>query len=106
LKDDKLDILLALQTEFQEKYKKRFRFALHCTCTAMAAESLELWAKSKGKWWSKKAFPKAIQLDELSDVLHFFLLYMWKRGITTNELFEAYKKKLAENYKRQESGSY
>jgi hypothetical protein len=70
----------------------------------MASESLELWAKSKGKWWSKKSFPKETQVEELVDVLHFFLLYMIKRGITADELFEAYKVKLAENYRRQEQG--
>jgi hypothetical protein len=103
---DKLDILLELQAEFQRKYKDRFKFSLHRVCSAMASESLELWTKSKGKWWSKKAYSKEVQLDELVDVLHFFLLYMIKRGITSDELFVAYKKKLLENYKRQESGTY
>jgi NTP pyrophosphatase (non-canonical NTP hydrolase) len=103
---DTLRVLLELQRQFQETYKDRFHFALHRVCTAMASESLELWAKSKGKWWSKKAHTKEEQLDELADVLHFFLLYMIKRGITVDELFLAYRKKLAENYKRQESKTY
>ena len=103
---DKLEELLELQRGFQTTYKDRFHFVLHRVCTAMAAESLELWAKSKGKWWSKKAFPKADQLDELADVLHFFLLYMIKRGITVDELVLAYKVKLAKNYERQESKTY
>lgn len=103
---DKFETLLKLQTKFQEKYKNRFKFSLHQVCTALAAESLELWAKSKGKWWSKKSFPKEEQLDELADVMHFFLLYMIKRGITVEELFEAYKIKLDKNYKRQETKTY
>jgi NTP pyrophosphatase (non-canonical NTP hydrolase) len=103
---DYFEELLTKQAAFQEKYKDRFHFALHRVCTAMASESLELWAKSKGKWWSKKAYPKSVQLDELADILHFFLLYMIKRGITVQELFEAYCKKLEENYARQESGKY
>lgn len=103
---DILETLLELQREFQETYKKRFHFKLHEVCTAMASESLELWAKSKGKWWSKKAHTKEEQLDELVDVLHFFLLYMIKRDIFADELFVAYKQKLVKNYQRQESQTY
>jgi hypothetical protein len=103
---DILETLLKLQREFQETYKKRFHFKLHEVCTAMASESLELWAKSKGKWWSKKVYTKKEQLDELVDVLHFFLLYMIERNITVNELDVAYKQKLTKNYQRQESKTY
>lgn len=103
---DILETLLELQREFQETYKKRFHFKLSEVCTAMASESLELWAKSRGKWWSKKIYIKEEQLDELADVLHFFLLYMIKRNITADELDTAYKQKLAKNYQRQESKTY
>jgi phosphoribosyl-ATP pyrophosphohydrolase len=103
---DTLRVLLELQRQFQETYKDKFHFSLHRIASAIMVEGGELWMASSGKWWSKKSHNKEEQMNELADILHFFLLYMIKRGITVDELFFAYRKKLAENYKRQESKVY
>lgn len=100
--DDMLKELLRLQKEFQDKY--HYDPASWCWATAMGAECMELWAKSGGKWWKKKQTPRKERIEELVDVLHFFLGYMLCEKITAEELFEEYKVKLAENYHRQEQG--
>lgn len=100
--DDMFRELLRLQKEFQDKY--HFDPASWCWATAMGAECLELWAKSGGKWWKKKQSTRKEKVEELVDVLHFFLGYMLCEKITAEELFEEYKVKLAENYRRQERG--
>jgi dimeric dUTPase (all-alpha-NTP-PPase superfamily) len=108
---DKLEELLTLQKAFQEKYKERFSYTKFLVSIAMLVESVELMAKTEYnlgktfKWWSNKPLPiRKDRVGELVDVLHFFLLYMIEENITADELFESYKEKLAENYRRQEQG--
>ena len=99
---DKLDSLFILQKEFQDKYG--FWPELHDICSAGASEYLELWAKSSGKWWKKTQTSKKEQVEELVDILHFFLLSCLKLELSPQKLFDEYKKKLEINVKRQESG--
>jgi dimeric dUTPase (all-alpha-NTP-PPase superfamily) len=108
---DKLEELLELQKAFQEKYKERFSYTKFLVSIAMLVESVELMAKTEFnlgktfKWWSKKPIPeRKDRVEELVDVLHFFLLYMLEENITAEELFKAYSEKLLENYARQERG--
>jgi dimeric dUTPase (all-alpha-NTP-PPase superfamily) len=96
---DKLDELFKMQREFQDEHG--YWPDLHHVCAAGAAEFLELWAKSGGKWWKKhKVALKEEQVEELVDVLHFFLLACLKLEITPLELFDAYKEKLNVNIER------
>lgn len=99
---DMLKTILKLQREFQNKWG--FHPHLKDICSAMAAEAMELWAISGGKWWSKKKHSKEKQVEELVDILHFFLTYMVERDISAQELFIAYKQKLAINHQRQVEG--
>lgn len=108
---DKLEELLKLQSEFQEKFKDRFDYTKFLVSIAMLVESVELMAKTEFKnnktfkWWSKKPIPeRKDRVEELVDVLHFFLLYMLEEKVTADELFEAYRLKLSENYRRQVEG--
>ncbi len=110
---DMFDFMFGLQCAFQQKYKEKFKFTKFLTSIALLVESMELMLKTefKGKhnykWWSVKEVPDhASRVGELVDVFHFFMLYMIKEKITPEELYSAYVAKLAENYKRQESGTY
>lgn len=94
--------MLKLQKEFQDKYG--FKVTPSQWATAMSAECLELWGACGGKWWKTKVKTREEQLEELVDIWHFFMGFMLNVGITPEEFFEAYKKKLAENYARQKRG--
>lgn len=103
---DKLKLMLKLQKAYQDKYGTGFSFPpeLHDWASAMSAEAMELWGGCGGKWWKKKQNTPEKNLEELVDIWHFFMGYMLQAGITPEQFFEAYKKKLAENYRRQETG--
>lgn len=110
---DMFDFVFELQNGFQQKYKERFKFTKFLSSIALLVESFELMLKTpfKGdksyKWWSKKSVPsRKERVEELVDVLHFFMLYMIKEKITPEELFKVYLAKLKVNYERQESGIY
>lgn len=110
---DMLQFIFELQKGFQQKYKERFKFTKFLTSIALMVESMELMLKTefKGKhnykWWSKKEVPDHEQrVEELVDVLHFFMLYMLKEKISPEKLFVTYLAKLRVNYERQESGTY
>jgi len=102
---DKLKKMLELQKEFQAKYN--YHPPLHMWCSGLSAEASELWAISGGKWWRKIDLEteemQKKRLEELADLLHFFLGYMNDANITVDQLFEAYKAKLKMNYERQEN---
>jgi dimeric dUTPase (all-alpha-NTP-PPase superfamily) len=101
---DKLEEMLKLQNEFQNKYN--YHPQRHRIAAALMVEAGELWIGSKGKWWSKKRGTHKNRVEELVDIMHFFLLYMGADKITVYELYNAYCDKLKENYARQESKTY
>lgn len=94
--------MLKMQKKFQDKFG--FHPPLHLLASAMMHEGGEIWEASKGKWWSKKEFSREDRLEEVVDILHFWLAYCVEAGFTAEEIFEAYSKKLKENYRRQEEG--
>ena len=100
---DKFDEMLKLQKAFQDKYGLS-KVGLDKLAAAMAAEAGELWGASDGKWWKKTKDTPKHRLEELVDLWHFFMAYMLEDEITPDQFFKAYKKKLAENYHRQETG--
>lgn len=55
-------------------------------------------------WTTKPAEPRDRLLDEYVDILHFFLSVGLSLGFTHEDVEEAYKKKNAVNFKRQEEG--
>lgn len=99
---DKFKEMLKKQKAFQDKYG--FKVALHQWAAAMAAEGLELWGGCGGKWWKKKQNTPEENLEEVADIMHFILGYMLEANVSVDALYEAYCKKLKENYARQERG--
>ena len=63
----------------------------------------ELWSKCNGKWWKRKQNTRDERLEELADIMHFIFGFMLEEGISAEELYQAYCKKLKINYERQES---
>jgi dimeric dUTPase (all-alpha-NTP-PPase superfamily) len=102
IKMDKLEEMLKLQREFQNKYN--YHRPLTDWTGAMGSEVGELWEASGGKWWKHKQYTKEQRLEELVDLWHFILGYMIDGDISADEFFKAYKKKLQLNYARQETG--
>jgi len=100
--EDLLKLMFRMQKKFQDKF--RFYVTRDRIVSAMMHECGELWEASYGKWWSKRQYSKAERVEEVVDLLHFFLNYCIAANISPEELFNAYSKKLAENYRRQKRG--
>lgn len=101
-KECSLNLLLKMQQKFQERFN--FHPPLHLLASAIMHEGGELWSVSSGKWWSKKKHKREEILEELIDILHFWLICCLEIDLTPEEILEVYSKKLKENYKRQERG--
>jgi len=97
-----LENMLKLHKEFQNKFD--FHPPLHRIASAIMTEAGELWEVSNGKWWSKREYTDNDRLEELIDILHFFLAYCVEMDISAKELYKQYIKKLSTNYKRQVVG--
>jgi len=98
----KFDLLEAM-LDMQDKLQNRFNMhpPLNDIASALNAEASELWQAGGGKWWSIKGYTREKIAFEIIDILHFWLMACLKIGLTADEIFEIYSKKLAENYKRQ-----
>jgi len=104
----KIDLLEAM-LDMQDKFQNRFGYdpPLKDIASALGSEADELWKASGGKWWSIKGCTREKIAFEIIDALHFWLMACLKIGLTADEIFEIYSKKLAENYRRQlQKGGY
>lgn len=79
---------------------------LNNTILAMMVELGELANEIRCfKFWSNKpSSDKEVIIDEYVDVLHFFLSIANQLGFTEQDIKEAYEKKNAENFARQDRG--
>lgn len=70
---------------------------------ATISELSEVMDEVNFKWWkNQKPIDHASLLEELVDVLHFYVSMCLHAGIDADELFSAYCEKNAENYRRQQ----
>ena len=110
---DKLDQIFDLQKRFDSLIEQKRNIDelsldewVQKEVIAIIAELIEVVNEVNYKWWKN---PKEINLDalkeELIDVLHFFISTCLKVGLTSDELFEVYKKKNRENHDRQNGKS-
>lgn len=67
-------------------------------------ETMEYLNSIGRKPWRPISLPIEKQLEELSDILHFYLELIIRSGFTWEQVFDAYKKKHRENLKRYEDG--
>lgn len=120
-----LQEMLDIQLDFQNKYK--YNPPIHSRASAIMAEAGELWAISGGKWWKKyiqdaeswghlqtvEAIDQYLEtlenqnkdkiVEESIDVWHF-LLTVWNRlGLSAEDVYKEYTKKMGVNHDRQDT---
>ena len=112
---DRLETLFALQAELAQMYRVYRPVGFYAQepitrCTtwtrAMMHEICELDDELNWKPWKNShdlVANRDRRLDEMADVLHFFLQLALDQNFTADEIFAAYEGKHAENRRRQES---
>ena len=74
-------------------------------CRAMTQEIAELTDSVPWKWWAKyQKFDEQNARVEVVDLFHFLISLAQVLGMSADDVFNAYIKKNAVNFKRQESG--
>lgn len=112
MSDDKLERIFALQHKFDSELADR-RGLTYDMATWIQKESLaiiselaELLNEVNFKWWKNpKEIDREAVVEEIVDILHFFVSMCLKAGISADELFQAYIRKNEENFRRQEGTS-
>ncbi|SRR5579884_39056 len=112
---DRWETLFTLQAELAAMYTAHrpggfYAQAPITRCTtwtrALIHEACELDDEFNWKPWKNSQdleANRARRLDETADLLHFLLQLALDQGFSADELFEAYRRKHAENRRRQES---
>jgi len=74
-------------------------------CRAMTQEIAELTDSVPWKWWAKyQTFDAQNARVEVVDLFHFLISLAQVLGMSADDVFDAYVKKNAVNFQRQESG--
>jgi dimeric dUTPase (all-alpha-NTP-PPase superfamily) len=74
-------------------------------CRAMTQEIAELTDSVPWKWWAKyQQFDQQNARVEVVDLFHFLISAAQVLGMTADDVYQAYLKKNAVNFQRQESG--
>ncbi|MDD5678946.1 MAG: dUTPase [Kiritimatiellae bacterium] len=74
-------------------------------CRAMTQEVAELTDSVPWKWWAKyQQFDKQNARVEVADLFHFLVSLAQVLDMSAGDIFEAYRKKNAVNFQRQDSG--
>lgn len=74
-------------------------------CRAMTQEISELTDSVPWKWWAKyQKFNEQNARVEVVDIFHFLISAAQVLGMSADDVYQAYLKKNAVNFKRQESG--
>ena len=111
---DRLDTLFAMQAELAAMYRIHRPVGFYAQepitrCTtwtrALLHEVCELDDELNWKPWKNPrdlAENSSRRMDEMADILHFFLQLALDQGFSADELFAAYARKHQENRRRQE----
>ena len=74
-------------------------------CRAMTQELAELTDSVPWKWWAKyQKFDEQNARVEVVDLFHFLISAAQVLGMSADDVFQAYVKKNAVNFQRQETG--
>ena len=74
-------------------------------CRAMSQEIAELTDSVPWKWWAKyQKFDEQNARVEVVDMFHFLISAAQVLGMSADDVFQAYVKKNAVNFQRQETG--
>lgn len=106
---DMLREIFSMQTELNAKIAqgRNLNFTkeewVQKNILAIISELSEVMDEVNFKWWkNKKPINEEALLEELTDVLHFFISMCIHAGVDADTLFAAYRKKNHENFKRQQ----
>ena len=100
---EKLNVRVGVETRTMTD-EERIQWVLNY-CRAMNQEIAELTDSVPWKWWAKyQTFDKQNCCVEVVDMLHFLISLAQVLGMSADDVFDAYMKKNAVNFQRQESG--
>lgn len=107
-KQDSIQELFALQQEIMEKVPGGDvpeQMAHQITCgLGIIEETMEYLNSIGRKPWRPQPLLPSQQLEEIVDILHFFLELVLRSGFTWPQVVEVYKIKHRENLQRYEKG--
>ena len=94
---------IGVQTDVMDEQEK-VKWLLNY-CRAMTQEIAELTDSVPWKWWAKyQKFDDQNARVEVVDLFHFLISAAQVLGMSADDVFQAYVKKNAVNFQRQESG--
>ena len=94
---------IGVQTDVMDEQEK-VKWLLNY-CRAMTQEIAELTDSVPWKWWAKyQKFDDQNARVEVVDLFHFLISAAQVLGMSADDVFQAYLKKNAVNFQRQESG--
>lgn len=109
---DKLEAIFERQKRFDAELERNRSLAytkaawVEKGALAMMCELAELVDEVNFKWWkNSREIDSAAVLEELADLLHFFVGTCIRLGFSAEELYAAYVRKNEENFRRQEGKS-
>ena len=112
-KPDQLSELFRMQKALNERIgvrtdgmtdEDKTRWVLNY-CRAMSQEIAELTDSVPWKWWAKyQSLDEQNARVEVVDLFHFLISLAQVLGMSAEDVYEAYLKKNAVNFQRQESG--
>lgn len=107
--EDRLGTIFHWQARFQEDLVRRRHLDfdqstwIQKQALALMVELGEVLEAAQFKWWKDPApVDRSALVEELVDVLHFFVALCLACGVSADELYEGYLAKNRENFRRQE----
>ena len=110
---DKLEEIFRMQDAFNQRIgvnlppptdEEKAKWILNYT-RAMQQETAELIDSVPWKWWAKyQKFDEQNAKVEVVDLFHFLVSLAQTLGLTADDVYQAYLKKNAVNFQRQDSG--
>ena len=109
---DRMEHLLNMQSELMAKAPSKLTPEASARATAglgLIEETLEYLSSTGWKPWRPNPLPREAQLEELTDILFYYLELILLSGIDWSEIVAEYKRKHQENlqrYEKAKAGDY
>lgn len=107
--EDRLGTIFLWQQRFQEELVRRRRLDfdqstwIQKQALALMVELGEVLEAAQFKWWKDpEPVEREALVEELVDVLHFFVALCLACGVSADDLYRGYLEKNRENFRRQE----
>jgi dimeric dUTPase (all-alpha-NTP-PPase superfamily) len=107
--EDRLETIFRRQEQFQEELVQRRHLDfdqstwIQKQALALMVELGEVLEAAQFKWWKDpEPIDRQALVEELVDVLHFFVALCLACGVSADDLYRGYLAKNRENFRRQE----